>query len=56
MALGSLLEALNQEAEEKIIIVSNFTSTLDIIEAHCTAKRYSFCRLDGYALLLVRQN
>jgi SNF2 family DNA or RNA helicase len=32
------------------VVVSNFTSTLDIIGKHCKALKYSFCRLDGYVL------
>ena len=47
LALGSLLEALHRIKQEKVVVVSNFTSTLDIIEAHCASLRYNFCRLDG---------
>ena len=32
---------------EKIVVVSNFTSTLDVVEAHCARKGYTYCRLDG---------
>lgn len=32
---------------EKIVVVSNFTSTLDVVEAHCSKSGYTFCRLDG---------
>lgn len=46
--IGSLLEELWKGGEEKIVVVSNFTSTLDIIHAHCTSKKYPICRLDGY--------
>lgn len=34
--------------------VSNFTSTLDIIEAHCKEEKYSWCRLDGRAWFRIR--
>lgn len=47
LVLGSLLEALHTAGNEKIVVVSNFTSTLDIIGKHCKALKYSFCRLDG---------
>ncbi|KAL8277804.1 hypothetical protein RQP46_009787 [Phenoliferia psychrophenolica] len=47
LAVGSLLEKLHAGGEEKIVVVSNFTSTLDIIEKHCQKKRYPHCRLDG---------
>lgn len=48
-AFGALLENLHALKEEKIIVVSNFTSTLDIVEAHCKVKQYPYCRLDGWA-------
>ncbi|MBW0466235.1 hypothetical protein O181_005950 [Austropuccinia psidii MF-1] len=47
LALSEFLKALKKRNEEKIILVSNFTSTLDIIETHCKEMNYSFCRLDG---------
>jgi len=47
LALGSLLQKLREANEEKIVVVSNFTSTLDIIEKHCKSNKYPFCRLDG---------
>ncbi|GAA6050956.1 hypothetical protein JCM3770_005342 [Rhodotorula araucariae] len=45
--LGSLLAELRANSEEKIVVVSNFTSTLDLIETHCKRKKYPYCRLDG---------
>ncbi|BGP42766.1 helicase [Rhodotorula kratochvilovae] len=45
--LGSLLSDLRANSEEKIVVVSNFTSTLDLIETHCKRKKYPYCRLDG---------
>ncbi|KAG0142161.1 hypothetical protein CROQUDRAFT_97881 [Cronartium quercuum f. sp. fusiforme G11] len=47
IALASFLKVLRADTDEKIILVSNFTSTLDIIQAHCHSEGYSFCRLDG---------
>ena len=35
------------KGREKIVVVSNFTSTLDVIEVHCIKKGYTYCRLDG---------
>ncbi|TIA90542.1 hypothetical protein E3P99_01542 [Wallemia hederae] len=46
-ALGRLLKSLKNETEEKIIVVSSFTTTLDLIESHCRLNKYKFCRLDG---------
>ncbi|GAA5956650.1 hypothetical protein JCM21900_002326 [Sporobolomyces salmonicolor] len=45
--LGALLAELRENSEEKIVIVSNFTQTLDIIEKHCKKLKYPWCRLDG---------
>lgn len=36
-----------QATEEKCILVSHYTSTLNVIEAYCKSKRYSYLRLDG---------
>jgi len=32
---------------EKIVLVSNFTSTLDILQSLLTANNMTWCRLDG---------
>lgn len=42
-----LLEKLRAETDDKVVLVSNFTSTLDIVEAMMRKKRYSYLRLDG---------
>merc|ERR1712154_256808 len=36
-----------KQANDKIVIVSNFTSILDSVEAILKARNYSFYRLDG---------
>ncbi|KAI0266687.1 P-loop containing nucleoside triphosphate hydrolase protein [Gloeopeniophorella convolvens] len=46
-ALANLLRAIRKHTEEKCIIVSHYTSTLNIIEAFCKKKSYSCLRLDG---------
>ncbi|GAA5895948.1 hypothetical protein JCM8208_005131 [Rhodotorula glutinis] len=45
--LGTMLAELRRRSEEKIVIVSNYTTTLDLIETHCKRKKYPYCRLDG---------
>lgn len=37
-----------QETEEKLVVVSHYTSALNIIEAYCKKKSYTYHRLDGY--------
>ncbi|GAA5933819.1 uncharacterized protein JCM15063_000477 [Sporobolomyces koalae] len=46
-ALALMLRDLRTRTDEKIVVVSNFTSTLDIIEKYCKRSKYPFCRLDG---------
>ncbi|GAA6021991.1 hypothetical protein JCM10207_002399 [Rhodosporidiobolus poonsookiae] len=46
-ALRHLLEQLRETTDEKVVIISNFTTTLDIIEKHCKKAKYPYCRLDG---------
>lgn len=55
MVLSSLLEGLRAQTNEKVIVVSNFTSTLDLVEQHCKSKSYRYCRLDGSTLQQSRQ-
>ncbi|KDQ21829.1 hypothetical protein BOTBODRAFT_169022 [Botryobasidium botryosum FD-172 SS1] len=45
--LANLLEAIFRDTDEKCVVVSHFTSTLDIIESFCQKKRYTYHRLDG---------
>lgn len=46
-ALANLLKAIRKHTDEKCIVVSHYTSTLNIIEAFCKKKSYSYRRLDG---------
>ncbi|EPQ57554.1 hypothetical protein GLOTRDRAFT_127906 [Gloeophyllum trabeum ATCC 11539] len=46
-ALANLLQALRESTSEKCIIVSHYTSTLNVVEAFCKKKRYTYHRLDG---------
>jgi DNA repair and recombination protein RAD54B len=45
--LDSLLHQLQHQTSEKIVIVSNYTSTLDMIQRLITSLSYTFMRLDG---------
>ncbi|EIW61952.1 uncharacterized protein TRAVEDRAFT_57102 [Trametes versicolor FP-101664 SS1] len=55
-ALATLLRALHKHTEEKCIIVSHYTSTLNIIEAYCKKKSYTYHRLDGSTPAAKRQD
>ncbi|OBZ66115.1 DNA repair and recombination protein RAD54B [Grifola frondosa] len=54
-ALANLLRALFKHTDEKCIIVSHYTSTLNIIEAFCKKKSYTYHRLDGQTATSKRQ-
>ncbi|XP_054711250.1 DNA repair and recombination protein RAD54B-like [Uloborus diversus] len=45
----------NKLKKEKVVIVSNFTKTLDIIEEFCKMKSYEYLRLDGSTKTSSRQ-
>ncbi|KAI8906650.1 DNA repair and recombination protein RAD54B [Powellomyces hirtus] len=47
MVLAALLEKLKATTDEKIVIVSNWTQTLDMIGTLCDQRGYSTLRLDG---------
>ncbi|KAF7428413.1 helicase [Pleurotus ostreatus] len=54
-ALAQLLAILRLHTDEKIVLVSHYTSTLNILEAFCKKKRYSYYRLDGQTAATKRQ-
>lgn len=45
--LMSLLDQVKNFTEEKVVIISNYTQTLDIIESLCSSEGYITVRLDG---------
>lgn len=46
--LSCMLWALHEaETREKIVVVSNYTSTLDVVAALCDRYNYQYLRLDG---------
>ncbi|QDS77723.1 hypothetical protein FKW77_004290 [Venturia effusa] len=47
LVLNSLLHQLRNNTQEKIVLVSNYTSTLDILGNLLTSHGYNFLRLDG---------
>ncbi|KAI6157426.1 P-loop containing nucleoside triphosphate hydrolase protein [Pisolithus tinctorius] len=46
-AVANLLRAIREHTKEKCIIVSHYTSTLNVIEAFCKKNSYTYLRLDG---------
>ncbi|KIR82076.1 DNA repair and recombination protein RAD54B [Cryptococcus gattii EJB2] len=47
LLLDKMLHSIYQSTEEKVVVVSNWTSTLDLIQGLCKLKRYNYLRLDG---------
>lgn len=54
--LDQLLNQISQNTSEKIVIVSNYTSTLDLLSQHLTSKSLSYLRLDGKTPTSKRQD
>jgi len=40
-----------QNTKEKCVLVSHYTSTLNILETYCKLRSYSYYRLDGWLFL-----
>ncbi|XP_055083833.1 DNA repair and recombination protein RAD54B [Periophthalmus magnuspinnatus] len=46
--LSDLLAAIRQiSPSDRVVVVSNYTQTLNMLEELCTLMNYTFCRLDG---------
>lgn len=53
--LERMLFTIRSESNDKIVLISNFTETLDVIEKLCRARRYGTLRLDGSMQIKKRQ-
>lgn len=53
--LERFLHKMRTETNDKIVIISNYTRTLDLIEKMCRYKRYGSLRLDGTMTINKRQ-
>ncbi|QLG74843.1 hypothetical protein HG535_0H01700 [Zygotorulaspora mrakii] len=53
--LERFLSKIKKESDDKIVLISNYTQTLDLIEKFCRIKRYSSIRLDGTLNINKRQ-
>ncbi|KAI9843174.1 MAG: helicase [Thelocarpon superellum] len=54
--LDRLLHHLRKTTSEKVVLVSNYTSTLDLLQMHLTARGYHYLRLDGSTPTSKRQD
>ena len=54
-ALERLLASIHSKTDEKVVVVSNWTTTLDLIQDLCKIKKYNHLRLDGSTVTKTRQ-
>lgn len=47
MVLHRLMTAIHRNTNDKVIIVSNYTTTLDMLQRYCAAQSFPTLRLDG---------
>ncbi|CAH9100397.1 unnamed protein product [Cuscuta europaea] len=53
--LARLLAQLRHSTDDRIVLVSNYTQTLDLFAQLCRERRYPFVRLDGTTSITKRQ-
>lgn len=53
--IAQMLSILWNRTNDKIVIVSNYTQTLDLITTLCRSNDYPFVRLDGTTTINKRQ-
>uniref|UniRef100_A0AAY4DKP1 RAD54 homolog B n=1 Tax=Denticeps clupeoides TaxID=299321 RepID=A0AAY4DKP1_9TELE len=57
LVLRDLLSAINHiNSTDRVVLVSNYTQTLDLLQDVCTRLGYSCCRLDGSTPVAKRQS
>ncbi|KAL0063734.1 DNA-dependent ATPase protein rad54 [Marasmius tenuissimus] len=55
MVLERFLHHLKTQTNDKIVLISNYTQTLDLFEKLCRSKKYGYFRLDGTMSITKRQ-
>uniref|UniRef100_A0A3Q0S1V0 RAD54 homolog B n=1 Tax=Amphilophus citrinellus TaxID=61819 RepID=A0A3Q0S1V0_AMPCI len=56
LVLSDLLNAIRQlSPSDRVVVVSNYTQTLDLLQDLCVHMGYTFCRLDGHTPTNQRQ-
>ncbi|KIK08279.1 hypothetical protein K443DRAFT_128642 [Laccaria amethystina LaAM-08-1] len=55
LVLERFLHQIKTQTTDKIVLISNYTQTLDLFEKLCRSKKYGFFRLDGTMTIVKRQ-
>ncbi|PRT55460.1 DNA repair protein rhp54 [Wickerhamiella sorbophila] len=55
MVLERMLARIRADTNDKIVIISNYTQTLDLVEKVCRLRKYGLLRLDGTMAIAKRQ-
>ncbi|ESK94510.1 dna repair snf2 family [Moniliophthora roreri MCA 2997] len=55
VVLERFLHHLKTHTNDKIVLISNYTQTLDLFEKLCRSKKYGYFRLDGTMSIIKRQ-
>ena len=55
LVLERMLDRIRRETNDKIVLISNFTQTLDLFENLCRSRNYGCIRLDGKMAINKRQ-
>lgn len=55
MVLERMLARIRADTNDKIVIISNYTQTLDLVEKMCRLRKYGLLRLDGTMAIAKRQ-
>ncbi|KAM6500450.1 DNA repair protein, SNF2 family [Amanita muscaria] len=55
LVLERFLHHIRTQTNDKIVLISNYTQTLDLFEKLCRSKKYGFFRLDGTMTIIKRQ-
>ncbi|KAF9535262.1 DNA repair protein, SNF2 family [Crepidotus variabilis] len=55
LVLERFLHQIHTQTTDKIVLISNYTQTLDLFEKLCRNKKYGFFRLDGTMTITKRQ-
>ncbi|KAF8492487.1 P-loop containing nucleoside triphosphate hydrolase protein [Hysterangium stoloniferum] len=55
VVLERVLHSIKTETKDKIVLISNYTQTLDLFERMLRSKKYGYFRLDGGMAITKRQ-